>query len=101
MTSWTVPSLRWSAAVSFNAAAACSTASPLFQRIAAQPSGLITLYHAYCIMATRSATAMPNAPPDPPSPTMTDTIGTRSRDISIRLTAMAWAWPRSSAPIPG
>ena len=44
---------------------------------------------------------MPSAPPLPPSPMTATTIGTSSRDISRRFTAIASAWPRSSASIPG
>jgi hypothetical protein len=41
------------------------------------------------------------APPLPPSPITTQTIGVSSRDISYMLSAITHAWPRSSAPIPG
>ena len=44
---------------------------------------------------------MPSAPPEPPSPVMVTMIGTVSAAISRRLRAIASAWPRSSAPIPG
>ena len=44
---------------------------------------------------------MPSAAPEPPSPITMQTIGVRIRDISSRLVAISWAWPRSSAPIPG
>lgn len=77
----------------------CSLAC--FQRMAAQPSGEMTEYQEYSSIATRSATAMPSAPPEPPSPMTMETIGTLRRDISRRFTAMASAWPRSSAPSPG
>ena len=52
-------------------------------------------------MRTRSPTPMPSAPPLPPSPITMQTIGTRSGDISRMFSAMAHAWPRSSAPMPG
>ena len=42
-----------------------------------------------------------SAPPEPPSPVTTVTIGMRSTDISNRLRAIASLWPRSSAPTPG
>ena len=64
-------------------------------------TGLITEYHACSSMATRSATAMPRAPPEPPSPITMLTIGVSRRAISRRLTAIASAWPRCSAPTPG
>ena len=103
MTSSIKPLERLSRDVSANADAAavfvCSLDS--FQRIAAQPSGLMTEYQANLNIATRSPTPMPSAPPDPPSPITTQTIGVRSRLISRRLTAMASAWPRSSAFKPG
>ena len=44
---------------------------------------------------------MPSAPPEPPSPITTQTIGVGSRDISRMLVAISCAWPRSSAPMPG
>ena len=45
--------------------------------------------------------AIAMAPPEPPSPMTTDTIGTLAfRHISVDR-AMASAWPRSSAPTPG
>ena len=53
------------------------------------------------LIATRSATPMPSAPPEPPSPVTMLTIGVRSRLISSRLRAMLSAWPLSSAPMPG
>ena len=49
----------------------------------------------------RLAVAMATAPPEPPSPMMTETIGTpRPKQQSVER-AMASAWPRSSAPMPG
>ena len=47
------------------------------------------------------ADADPSAPPEPPSPITTQTIGVGSRDISYIELAMTWACPRSSAPMPG
>ena len=45
--------------------------------------------------------AIATAPPDPPSPMTTATLGTPSdRQQSVER-AMASAWPRSSAPMPG
>ena len=44
---------------------------------------------------------MPSAPPEPPSPITTQMIGVGRRDISNIELAMTWAWPRSSAPMPG
>jgi hypothetical protein len=61
----------------------------------------MTEYHEFCSMATWSATAIPSAPPEPPSPITTLTIGVFKRLISRILTAMASAWPRCSAPTPG
>ncbi len=52
-------------------------------------------------MRTRSPIAMPSAPPEPPSPVTVTTIGVRRLAISMRLRAIASAWPRSSAPMPG
>ncbi len=47
------------------------------------------------------ADANAQAPPDPPSPITAQTIGVARRDISNIELAITWAWPRSSAPIPG
>ena len=55
----------------------------------------------YWSISTRSATPIASAPPEPPSPITTLTIGTFRLDITNRLRAMASLWPRSSAPIPG
>ena len=65
------------------------------------PSGEITEYQLYSSMATRSATAIPKAPPEPPSPMTHETMGVSRRLISRRLKAMASACPRSSAFMPG
>ena len=42
-----------------------------------------------------------SAPPEPPSPMTMEMEGTPREDMTSRLTAMASAWPRSSAPMPG
>ncbi len=44
---------------------------------------------------------MASAPPEPPSPVMVTTMGTGRRAISRKFRAMASAWPRSSASMPG
>ncbi len=44
---------------------------------------------------------MPRAPPLPPSPITMHRVGTRSALISRMFSAIAQAWPRSSAPMPG
>ncbi len=44
---------------------------------------------------------MPSAPPEPPSPMTAAMMGTSSSIISRKLTAMASAMWRSSAPTPG
>jgi hypothetical protein len=41
------------------------------------------------------------APPDMPSPVMTATLGTPSCKQTSVDRAIASAWPRSSAPMPG
>jgi len=103
MISSITPRRRFSSAVRQSASAAAWLLAGLasFQRMAEHPSGLMTEYHACSSMATLSATAIPSAPPDPPSPITILSIGVRKRLISRMLTAMASAWPRSSAPIPG
>jgi hypothetical protein len=50
---------------------------------------------------TTSATAIASAPPEPPSPVITVTIGVRSRLISPIERAIASAMPRSSDSAPG
>ncbi|MOA46798.1 hypothetical protein D3C78_1693550 [compost metagenome] len=64
------------------AAAASWAFSPVFQRMDAQPSGLITEYTEYCSISTWSATPMASAPPEPPSPMMVEMMGVCSCAIS-------------------
>ena len=52
-------------------------------------------------MESFPTTFMSSAPPEAPSPSMTITIGTLIRNRSRMFSAIAQAWPRSSAPIPG
>jgi len=47
------------------------------------------------------ATPIPRAPPLPPSPITMQITGVGRRDISNMELAITWAWPRSSAPMPG
>src|SRR6185312_1163720 len=78
------PSLSRSCAVSFNASAASCVFSPLRQMIEEQASGEITEYVECSSMSTRLAAASASAPPEPPSPMIAATSGTRScRHISI------------------
>ena len=67
----------------------------------AQPSGDITEYTLFSSIRTESATPIPNAPPLPPSPITTETIGTLRLNISDRFFAIASPCPFSSASIPG
>ena len=71
-----------------------------FHRMDAQPSGEMTEYTAFSKIHTWSATPRARAPPLPPSPMSTDTMGVRRPAIFTRFSAMAWPWPRSSAPRP-
>ena len=71
------------------------------KRIEAQPSGEITEYTLFSSIKIESATPIPNAPPLPPSPITTDTIGTRNPNISAKFLAIASPCPFSSASIPG
>ena len=50
---------------------------------------------------TTSPTAIASAPPEPPSPVITATIGVRSRLIRATDRAIASAMPRSSDSGPG
>ena len=52
-------------------------------------------------MAMRLAVAKATAPPEPPSPMMTETSGTPIRRHFSVARAIASDWPRSSAPLPG
>src|SRR5665647_3867588 len=52
-------------------------------------------------MSTRSATARARAPPEPPSPITVAMTGTLRRAILSMVSAMARAWPPSSAATPG
>src|SRR6266542_256368 len=56
---------------------------------------------AFCIASTTSPTPSASAPPEPPSPRMTTTIGVWSRAISRIDCAIASACPRSSPSGPG
>ena len=84
------PFLRFWAAVRWRASAAVALVSSL-----ALSKGWLRTLRAkspvpvYSSMATRSATAIPNAPPEPPSPMTHETMGVSSRLISRRLKAMA------------
>ncbi len=55
----------------------------------------------FSIIIILSHIPIPKAPPLAPSPITTPIIGTFNADIVIRLLAIAWPWPRSSAPMPG
>ena len=52
-------------------------------------------------MNTRLPTASANAPPEPPSPLITQTTGTFKALMSSMLRAIASPWPCSSASNPG
>ena len=52
-------------------------------------------------MSTMSATPIPMAPPDPPSPRIVAIMGTGRMENSFMLSAMAWLIPRSSPDTPG
>jgi hypothetical protein len=67
--------------------------SLFLNRIAEQASGEMTEYQANSIIATRSATPMPSAPPEPPSPVTMLTIGVRRRTFPARLRAIAFGLP--------
>ena len=101
MTSSTTPSSRRSCAVRRSASAARSAYAASLKRIEAQPSGEITEYIPYAIISTRLATPIASAPPLPPSPMTTVTTGTDSDAMPSSASAIACAWPRSSAPMPG
>lgn len=68
--------------------------------MAAKPSGERTEYTAFSSMSTRLPTPRARAPPLPPSPVTTETIGTVRRLDRARVRAMASAWPRASASRP-
>ena len=101
ITTSTTPSSSWSAAVMRMAAAATRASSRERHRIEEAPSGLITEYTEFSRASTRSPTPIASAPPEPPSPSTTMTMGTWSPVMSLMLDAMASACPRSSAAGPG
>src|SRR5690606_41871786 len=82
--------------------AAAPTASyPLSLHDALPISGEITEYQVFSSIRTLSPMPIPNAPPEAPSPIITQITGTLSINISFRFRAIASPWPRSSASIPG
>src|SRR5215211_7654502 len=95
------PSWRQLAASGLRAAAALTFSPASRQRIAAQPSGEITVYIAFSCMSTRSASAVAIAPPEPPSPMMHATTGIVRRLISAWERAIAPPCPCCSAATPG
>ena len=95
-----IPRSRASQAVSFSRWAASSALPASFHKMLAQPSGEITEYTAFSSIHTRSATDRARAPPLPPSPMRVVMMGVFRAIIPMRLAAMAWPWPRSSAPMP-
>ena len=58
------------------------------------------MYTAFSSASTRSASASASAPPEPPSLSTTLTVGVRRPSMQSSASAIAHAWPRSSAPIP-
>ena len=101
MTSSMMPSSCWSWALIRIASAAVAASSVVRHRMLAQPSGLITEYTAFSRASTTSPTAIASAPPEPPSPVITVTIGVRRRVIRPTDRAIASAMPRSSDSGPG
>ena len=73
----------------FNAFVADSTLLGSLHKIAEHPSGEITAKTEYLIIASLSATPMASAPPEPPSPITTETIGTFTAANSKRFLAIA------------
>src|SRR5690606_34949667 len=88
-------------AVNFKASAARSLYSQLRHKIDEHDSGEITEYHVFSIIKTLSPTPIPKAPPEAPSPIITQMIGTFNRVISKIFRAIASPCPRSSASNPG
>ena len=83
------------------APAAFSAIFESFHNIDAHPSGEITEYILYSSINNLSETPIASAPPEPPSPIMTEIIGVDIFDISSKFFAIASLCPRSSAPSPG
>ena len=78
-----------SLAVNFKQSAAFSLKSQLLHKIDEQDSGEITEYQVCSSIYTRSPIPIPKAPPDAPSPTIKQSIGTFRTDISRRFLAIA------------
>ena len=100
MSSITPSDFRFIASI-FRLFAASAALVESLKSIDAHPSGEITEYTLFSSIRTESATPIPNAPPLPPSPIITETIGTFRPNISARFLAMASPCPFSSASIPG
>lgn len=60
----------------------------------------MTEYTAFSKIHTLSDKASAKAPPLPPSPMSTEMMGVFRPAMVVRFSAMAWPWPRSSAPMP-
>ena len=101
ITSSITPSSTRSLAVRRRDCAASGARLASRQRIWAHISGEITEYHAFSSISTRLPTPMASAPPLPPSPVTTQTIGTSKKDMRRIDSAMTTPCPRSSASIPG
>ena len=86
--------------MSASAAAASPARLGSFHRIDAQASGLTTESTELPSIRSLSATHSASAPPLPPSPVTTLTMGTARPLMARRLRAMASPCPRSSAPTP-
>ncbi len=101
MTSSIKPKNFKSSGVIFRAFVAVSTFEASLHKIAAHPSGDITLKTLYLIMASLSATPIAKAPPLPPSPITIDMVMASIWESSRRFLAIASDCPLSSAPSPG
>ena len=87
--------------VSLKALAASGAFEESCHKIDAQPSGLITENQVFSNINILSHNPIPKAPPLAPSPITIDNIGVSIDAISIRLFAIAYPCPLSSAATPG
>ena len=90
-----------SLAVSLSADAASTVFELSFHKIEEQPSGEITEYIEFSSIKTVLPVPIATAPPEPPSPIITATIGTPSDKQHSVVFAIASDCPRCSAPTPG
>ena len=95
-----IPRSRASQAVSFSRWAASSALPASFHKMLAQPLGGDHGVHRVLQHPHLVGHRQGQGPPLPPSPMRVVMMGVFRAIMPMRLAAMAWPWPRSSAPMP-